>query len=54
MNKEIIELRLKDIEIAVKNINDEISQKMANLNMLLGGKQECLFWLDQMKEENHG
>lgn len=40
MKKENLEKRLKEIETA-------IAQSLVNLNMLEGGKQECLFWLKQ-------
>jgi len=43
MDKESIEKRLQEIE-------KHIQQIMANFNMLEGGKQECLYWLDKLKE----
>ena len=39
MTKEKIEKRLQEIEKAMQ-------QSMANHNMLEGGRQECLYWLD--------
>lgn len=41
MNKETINIRLKEIE-------KSIEQTIANYNVLLGGKQECLYWLDEI------
>ncbi len=46
MTKEQIELRLKEIEKAIE-------QSMANLNMLVGGKQECFYWLDILSKLNN-
>lgn len=43
MNKEMIEKRLQEI-------NKHIEQSLANLNMLMGGKEECLHWLKQLDE----
>lgn len=45
MNKEIIEKRLAEIQKA-------IDQHMANLNMMMGGKEECLYWLKQLDEKS--
>lgn len=44
MTEEILKDRLKVIE-------DQIQQMMANLNMLLGGKEEVLFWLDRIRKQ---
>lgn len=44
MGKENLEKRLKEIENALE-------QSLANYNMLLGGKQECLFWLQELEKK---
>lgn len=49
MTKEIIQQRLKELETAIEKQNQIINQDMANLNMLEGGKQECLFWLKKLE-----
>ena len=41
MDKESLQKRLAEIEKAIE-------QSMANLNMLMGGKQEILYWLGQV------
>lgn len=41
MKREIIEKRLKELEKAIE-------QSIANLNMLMGGKEECMYWLKQL------
>lgn len=41
MNKELLEKRISEIEKAIQ-------QGMANVNMLMGGKEECLYWLSQL------
>jgi hypothetical protein len=38
MDKEAIEKRLAEI-------NKHIEQSMANINMLMGGREECTYWL---------
>lgn len=43
MDRETIEKRLQEIE-------KHIQQAAANFNMLEGGKQECLYWLDQLNK----
>ena len=42
MNRESLQKRLGEIEKAIE-------QSMANLNMLIGGKEECLYWLKQIE-----
>lgn len=46
MNKELLEKRLSIIEDHIKNINNEIKKNVTNLNILEGGKQECLYWIN--------
>ena len=41
MNKEQLQKRLEEIQ-------KHIDQALANLNMLMGGKEECLHWLKQL------
>lgn len=50
MNKDNLEIRLKEIETAISNTNSQINQLMANLNMLEGGKQELIYWINQKSE----
>lgn len=40
------------IEDNIKKTNQQISQLAANLNMLEGGRQECLHWLKIMDNSN--
>jgi hypothetical protein len=40
----------KDLEDRLKIIEQHIIQVTANLNMLLGGKEETLYWLSNIKE----
>ena len=40
----LLEGRLQEIEAAIQ-------QATANFNMLEGGKQECIFWINKVKEE---
>lgn len=51
MNKEAIEKRLSEIEAALKAENNKLNQALANINMLDGGKRECIFWLDKLEKE---
>ena len=43
--KENIKKRLEEIEGAIARTNGIIQQTMANLNVLEGGRQECLYWI---------
>lgn len=52
MNKELLENRIKELESAIVKTNGIIDQQLSNLNMLNGGKQECLFWLGKINQEN--
>ena len=51
MNKEELKKRLIFIEEHIKKTNQEIQKNYANLNILEGGKQECLYWLKTMEIE---
>jgi hypothetical protein len=52
MNKEILEKRLAEIEKAIAKEHAVANQAMANINMLDGGKHECLYWLKQLEQAN--
>lgn len=43
--KEALHNRLAQIEKAIAETNAQIQQIMANLNMMLGNKQEIMYWL---------
>lgn len=45
MTKEAIEARLVELEKA-------INQTLANYNVLMGGKQECEYWLRILGEQD--
>jgi hypothetical protein len=45
MTKEALEKRLREIENAIE-------QTLANYNVMLGGKQEILYWLDQLSKND--
>ncbi len=51
MNIENIQLRLKEIEKALENEKNLIIQHTTNVNILEGGKLECLYWLNMLKNE---
>lgn len=51
MTKESVNKRLLEIESAITNTNKQIQQLMANLNMLEGGKQEALYWLNLLETD---
>jgi len=48
MLQEELKTRLSLIEENIKKVNQEVQQGMANLNLLNGGKQECLYWMNQL------
>lgn len=48
MKKEILLERIKLIDDAINKENSIINQAMANLNMLNGGKEECLYWIEEL------
>lgn len=54
MNKEELENRLKSIEEAILKQNTMINQALADLNAMIGSKQEVLHWMSQLdvKKEN--
>ncbi len=45
MNKDSLELRLKEIVDAIANTERYIAQATSNLNILIGGKSEVLHWI---------
>ena len=45
MKKETLQQRLAVIEAELVKQQAFVEQATANLNMLQGGKQECLYWL---------
>lgn len=45
MLQELLKTRLKLLEDNIHKVNQEAQQAMANLNLLNGAKQECLYWL---------
>lgn len=47
MTQEELNNRLILIEENIKKVNQQIQQTMANLNLLEGGRQECLYWLSR-------
>lgn len=53
MKKEDLEKRLQLIEENISKHNKNIEQLVANLNVLTGAKNECLFWLSQNEEIPH-
>ena len=50
MNESDLLIRIAEIENAIRETNGVLQQQSANLNMLEGGRQECLFWLAKLKE----
>jgi len=50
MTKEKLKERLHEIEQNINKIDSHIKQLLANLNMLDGGKQECLHWLKELEK----
>jgi hypothetical protein len=48
MRKEDIQKRLEEIDKAIEKENAIINQHIANVNMLNGGKQEALYWLNKL------
>ena len=46
MDKDTLNMRLQEIEKAIE-------QAMANINMLLGGKQELKYWLSKLPVDNN-
>lgn len=48
MEKEKLQERLKLIEEAIKKLNGQLNQTMADLNVLEGGRQEVSFWLQEI------
>lgn len=50
MNIELINKRKLQVETAIKKTNEQIQQLMSNLNMLEGGRQECIFWLNEINK----
>lgn len=51
MNKQELLDRVKEIEVALQKENATLNQTMANINMLEGGKQECLFWIAEIDKK---
>jgi uncharacterized coiled-coil protein SlyX len=47
---EKLEKRLKEIEIAIANTENELKKLQANRVLLEGGKQEVLYWLNKKDE----
>lgn len=45
MDKESLEKRLQEIEKAME-------QTLANYNLLQGGKQECIYWLEFLNKKS--
>jgi len=43
-------LTKNELEERLKVIEQHIAQTNANLNMLLGGKEEILYWLAQLQK----
>ena len=56
MERDTIMKRIAEVDQAISATNKQIEQLAANLNMLHGGKQECIHWLNKLreKEEAHG
>lgn len=54
MLQELFKARLDLIEDNIKKVNQEAQQSMANLNLLNGGKQECLYWMSQLDSPEVG
>lgn len=50
MTKEKLQERLNEIDQNINKIDSHIKQLVANLNMLDGGKQECLYWLKELEK----
>jgi hypothetical protein len=48
MTKEELEKRLAIIESSIAKHQEVIQQSIANINLLQGSKNECLFWLDEL------
>jgi len=51
MNKEALQNRIKKIEESLESQKKIMDQVLSNINMLEGGKQECLFWLKEIEPE---
>ncbi len=45
-------MKKEDLEDRLKKVEAEIEQTLANFNMLMGGKQEILFWLKQIEPQD--
>ncbi|HLX54195.1 MAG TPA: hypothetical protein VKR58_09645 [Aquella sp.] len=50
MTHEELTSRLALIDENIKKVNQEVQQSLANLNLLQGGRQECLHWLNNLSE----
>lgn len=47
MDKSNLQARLTEIEKSIEEKNRSIQQGMADLNVLIGCKSECLHWINQ-------
>ena len=57
MNPQKFQERLNNIDTEIKNLQQEVTQKSAYLNQLIGHKNECTYWLElssQKQEISHG
>lgn len=52
MNKEALENRKKELEVALANHDQSLNQTMANKNALLGAMAEVTHWLNQVAPES--
>lgn len=50
MQKEDLELRLKELEQNIVTQQQQVQQIMANVNAMLGAKEEVMIWLKKITE----
>jgi hypothetical protein len=49
MSQAEFKARLDLIEENIKKVNQEVQQGLANLNLLEGGKRECIHWMNNLE-----
>lgn len=44
-------MKKEDLENRIKLMDQQMQQTLANYNMLQGGKEECLYWLKSLNDQ---
>lgn len=49
MNLEVLKSRVTELENEISRHQANVNQQVANINMIMGAKEEALFWIKKLE-----